>query len=98
MAVKAFTPALSALPRFIRADLKPPVTAIVACTTCGGIGLNGGLPWSITTDSAFFESISRETYDPSKLNGLVMGRNTWESMTERPIPRRRAVVLTHRDL
>jgi dihydrofolate reductase len=62
----------------------------------GGIGLDDNLPWSIPSDFRFFEDISRGTHDSSKINGLVMGRKTWESLAIRPPPGVKPIVLTTR--
>lgn len=50
------------------------------------IGLNGGLPWHLPADLAFFKRTTRG-------HTVVMGRKTWDSIG-RPLPQRRNVVLT----
>jgi dihydrofolate reductase len=80
------------------AALKP-LSLIVACTSEGGIGNGGELPWRIPGDMAYFKRI---TTDPEpagaggRLNAVVMGRKTWESIPSkfRPLPNRINVVLS----
>lgn len=69
---------------------------VVACTREFGIGLDGGLPWRLPGDMAFFKALTCETSEPSKRNALVMGRRTWESIPPkfRPLPGRLNVVLS----
>ncbi len=50
------------------------------------IGRDGGLPWHLPADLAFFK---RTTLG----HPVVMGRRTWESIG-RPLPQRRNLVLT----
>lgn len=69
---------------------------VVACTREFGIGLDGGLPWRLPGDMAFFKALTCGTSEPSKRNALVMGRRTWESIPPkfRPLPGRLNVVLS----
>ncbi len=62
------------------------LTAIVAMTPDRVIGRNGGLPWHLPEDLAFFKRTT--TGHP-----IVMGRKTYESIG-RPLPKRRNIVLT----
>ncbi|NQX01935.1 dihydrofolate reductase [bacterium] len=62
------------------------LTAVVAMTPDRVIGRDGGLPWKLPADLAFFK---RTTTD----HPIVMGRKTYESIG-RPLPRRRNIVLT----
>lgn len=92
----AFVPALKHLPRVCRQDGRAAITAIVAASCDGGIGLNGDLPWRIPTDFAFFEQISRATREAARKNAVIMGSGTWLSMPEsqRPFTGRLNVVLS----
>jgi len=89
----------------------PPFSIVVAATQSGGIGLNGGLPWprgSLPTDMAHFKRITMSTdSNPStsdtdssapqpKLNAVIMGRRTWQSIPTkfRPLPGRINVILS----
>jgi dihydrofolate reductase len=66
--------------------LKPRLIAIVAMTPSRVIGRNGGLPWHLPADLAFFKRST--TGHP-----VVMGRKTFDSIG-RPLPNRRNIVLT----
>lgn len=65
---------------------RPTLTAIVAMTPDRVIGRDGGLPWHLPADLAFFKRTTRG-------HTVVMGRKTWESIG-RPLPQRRNLVLT----
>jgi len=72
-------------------------SVIIACTKDkGGIGLNGKLPWKLPKDMAHFKKITTETEDKNKINAVVMGRKTWESipLKFRPLPQRLNVILS----
>lgn len=62
------------------------LTAIVAMTPERVIGKNGGLPWHLPEDLAFFKRTTSG-------HPIVMGRKTFESIG-RPLPKRRNIVLT----
>jgi dihydrofolate reductase len=62
------------------------LTAIVAMTPDRVIGRDGGLPWHLPEDLAFFKRTTSG-------HPVVMGRKTYESIG-RPLPRRRNIVLT----
>ncbi|MCF7675430.1 MAG: dihydrofolate reductase [Akkermansiaceae bacterium] len=66
--------------------MPPQLTAIVAMTPARVIGRDGGLPWHLPADLAFFKRTT--TGHP-----IVMGRATYESIG-RPLPDRRNLVLT----
>jgi dihydrofolate reductase len=72
---------------------------IAAVDNNNGIGKDGKLPWHFKKEMAHFKNITMETSDPTKMNMVVMGRTTWESIpdTFRPLPGRLNVVLTRRD-
>ena len=57
------------------------LTLIVARARNGAIGRNNEIPWHAPEDLKLFQ---RETVG----GALVMGRNTWESLPVRPLPRR----------
>ena len=62
------------------------LSAIVAMTPERVIGRDGGLPWHLPADLAFFK---RTTVGHT----IIMGRKTWDSIG-RPLPNRRSLVLT----
>ncbi len=72
---------------------------IAAVDNNNGIGKDGKLPWHFKSEMTHFKSVTIETSDPTKINMVVMGRTTWESIPEkfRPLPNRLNVVLTRRD-
>lgn len=65
------------------------MTLIVARARKGAIGMNNTIPWHAPEDLAFFQ---RETLG----GAVIMGRNTWDSLPKRPLPRRLNVVVTSR--
>lgn len=72
---------------------------IVATTIDGGIGRDGALPWpSNRTDMMFFRNITTQRVDPEKINAVIMGRRTWESLGSCPLPRRLNICITSRPL
>lgn len=72
------------------------VSLIVAASKQWGIGFDGGIPWRLPGDMQYFKEITSSTVDQSKMNGVVMGRRTWESIPKkfRPLPGRVNIVLT----
>lgn len=64
----------------------PRFTAIVAATADQVIGLDGDMPWRLSSDLRRFKSLT--------MGGvLIMGRKTFDSIG-RPLPGRRTIVLT----
>ncbi|KAG9189233.1 dihydrofolate reductase [Alternaria panax] len=83
---------------------KPPtLTLILAATPNLGIGNNGGLPWpQLKKEMGFFARVTKRT-SPStstegarKVNAVLMGRKTWESIPPkfRPLKDRLNIVVT----
>jgi len=75
----------------------PTISVIVATTQKGGIGKDGTLPWKLPEDMAHFKKIT--TAAPSgKMNAVVMGRKTWESIPDKfkPLAGRINVVLSRK--
>jgi dihydrofolate reductase len=83
---------------------KPPVlTLILAATPNLGIGHGGGLPWpQLKKEMGFFARVTKRT-SPSaptegvkKVNAVLMGRKTWESIPPkfRPLKDRLNIVIT----
>ena len=63
---------------------------IIAFDPNGGIGYNGGLPWSkIQGDLLRFKELTTDKI-------ILMGRNTWESLPKKPLPNRTNWVKTSR--
>lgn len=67
------------------------LTLIVARARNGAIGRDNTIPWHAPEDLAFFQ---RETLG----GALIMGRNTWDSLPKKPLPRRMNVVVTSRPI
>ena len=57
----------------------------------GGIGKNGKLPWHISDDLKNFKKLTLGST-------VLMGRNTWESLLVQPLPERRNIVLSSREI
>jgi dihydrofolate reductase len=81
------------------------VAAVVEAT--GGIGLKNQLPWGkLKGDFAFLKWVTTgqfkfdpsenklERVDPGSLPTVVFGRNTWESIGKRPLPKRKNIIIT----
>ena len=64
------------------------IEAILACDDKGGISRNGQLPWPKNeADLAYFRSVTLH-------NTVVMGRKTWDSVSLRPLPLRKNIVIS----
>jgi len=62
-----------------------------------GIGFKNQLPWpKLKADMEFFANVTTKTVSPDKINAVIMGRQTWESipLKFRPLPNRLNVVIT----
>jgi len=73
------------------------ISVIVATTSKGGIGKDGALPWKLPEDMAHFKKVTLAA--PSgKMNAVVMGRKTWESIPAKfkPLAGRVNVVLSRK--
>ena len=57
----------------------------------GGIGKDGNLPWHISEDLQNFKKLTLNST-------ILMGRNTWESLPVRPLPERRNIVLSSKEV
>lgn len=69
---------------------------VVASDQNLGIGLKGDLPWKLKADLKYFRDLTSQTIDKNKVNAVIMGRTTWESIPEkfRPLPNRLNIVLS----
>jgi dihydrofolate reductase len=81
------------------------ISSVVAVTPTWGIGCRNTVPWAIENirlpkDLQYFRRCTTETEDPAKINAVIMGRLTWESIPEanRPLKDRINIVLTERPL
>ncbi|MER7798120.1 dihydrofolate reductase [Microbacterium sp. NPDC096154] len=66
-----------------------PIRAIWAQASNGAIGADGGMPWDLPEDMAYFKRATAES-------PVVMGRRTWQSFPQRfrPLPGRPNIVIT----
>ena len=74
--------------------------AIIVATDLGnGIGKGNTLPWNFPEDLKNFKQITTQAPE-GKINAVIMGRKTWESIPEkfRPLPNRINVVLSSQEL
>lgn len=57
---------------------------------------NNNLAWRLKTDMQYFKKTTVLTQDSNKINAVIMGRKTWESIPQkfRPLPGRLNFVLT----
>jgi len=76
---------------------KQAISVIVATTQKGGIGKDGTLPWKLPEDMAHFKKVTMAA-PAGKMNAVVMGRKTWESIPEkfRPLAGRINIVLSRK--
>lgn len=80
------------------------IVIVAATTDCLGIGKNGALPWRLAADMAYFKrctstpaaAVAAASNATNKVNAVIMGRKTWQSIPERfrPLQGRRNVVLS----
>lgn len=63
---------------------------IVACDLEDGIGRDNKLPWNIPSDLKRFSQLTRGKGN----NAVVMGKNTWESLPKKPLPKRDNLILS----
>ena len=64
---------------------------IAAVSPEGVIGVDGGLPWHYSADMKRFKRLTVG-------KTVIMGRLTWESLPRKPLPDRRNLVITSRDI
>lgn len=74
-----------------------PLTLVVACSPSNGIGKDGGLPWRLKREMAYFRHTTSRCPAGGK-NAVLMGRNTWLSIPPkfRPLAGRINIVLSHK--
>src|SRR5687767_7935553 len=70
---------------------------IVAHSINKGIGYNNKIPWNISDDLKYFQRIT--TNSPlNKKNAIIIGKNTWYSLVNKPLKNRYNYVLTTKDI
>ncbi|MBD3330764.1 dihydrofolate reductase [Candidatus Peregrinibacteria bacterium] len=72
------------------------VYLIVAVDENFGIGKDKRMCWHLSSEMKFFKETTSKTENPDKINMVLMGRTTWESLPRkfRPLKGRMNVVLT----
>ncbi len=73
--------------------MRKKVSLILACTADGGIGYENDIPWYIPADLKKFKKITTSCKDKYKVNAVIMGRNTWESL-QKPLKNRINIIIT----
>lgn len=63
------------------------IAGIMACDQKGGIGKNNSIPWKSPRDMAHFKSLTTG-------HNILMGRKTWDSLPNGPLPGRKNWVIT----
>lgn len=64
---------------------------IVAICENNGIGYNNSLPWNIKEDLKIFSKLTRGN---NNNNAIIMGRNTFESLPNKYLPKRDNLILS----
>ena len=64
------------------------LTSIVAVNKQGVIGARNSLPWKLKSDLAFFKAQTTH-------NVVIMGRKTFDSIGQKPLPNRFNIVVSH---
>ncbi len=75
-----------------------PLTIVVAATKGNGIGQNGGLPWRLSKEMAYFARVTSNA-PAGKQNVVIMGRKSWESipLKFRPLRNRTNIVISRNE-
>lgn len=69
---------------------------ILAATAKNGIGQGAQLPWRLPKEMAYFAKVTSDS-PAGKMNAVVMGRKTWESIPPkfRPLKGRMNIVISN---
>ena len=70
---------------------------VVGVNNFNGIGYKGKLPWKNSIDMSFFRTLTLNTSDSLKSNVVIMGRNTFESLNEKPLKERINYIITKKN-
>jgi dihydrofolate reductase len=72
------------------------INIIVATSTGYGIGYDNKMCWHIPEEIRNFQKVTSTTVDKNKVNCVIMGKNTWQSLPEahRPLKNRVNIVLS----
>lgn len=74
----------------INTNKKPMLSIIVAQAENRAIGLDGDMPWHLSSDLKRFKALTMG-------HPVVMGRRTWESLPKRPLVGRRNIVFSQNE-
>jgi dihydrofolate reductase len=79
-------------------ETHPPrqMNLIVAIDAENGISKGNSLPWHLPKEYKHFQETTIKTFDPSKINAVIMGRKCWDSIPAkfRPLKSRINVILS----
>lgn len=67
---------------------------IVAYNSKRGIGYNNTIPWSLSSDLKYFKKITTTTISSNKINAIIMGRKTFQSLQFKPLKNRLNIVIS----
>ena len=67
---------------------------ILATDEKGGIGKSQCMAWVDKEDMRFFRKITTNTECLGKINAVIMGRKTWDSLPLRPLAGRLNIVIS----
>lgn len=76
------------------------LATIAAMTLSNGVGKDGGLPWKLKGEMAYFRNVTNYVPEEEKSQGarnaVIMGRKTWVSIPPkfRPLPGRINIVIS----
>lgn len=78
------------------AFMRPFIVIVAATAGSLGIGRHGKLPWHLPLDMEHFKQLTSMTTRANRMNAVIMGRKTWQSIPEkfRPLKNRLNVVLS----
>ncbi len=69
------------------------INIIVAVCNNNGIGINNNLPWNLKSDLKYFKELTSKTKDSNKINAIIMGKNTYNSIGHK-LPNRLNIILS----
>lgn len=83
---------------YTKPSMSSSFTLVVAATLTNGIGQGSRLPWRLPQELAYFARVTSGAPE-GKLNSVIMGRNTWESipLKFRPLPGRLNIVVSRNE-
>jgi len=66
------------------------ISVIVSCDLNNGIGFQGKIPWEVKEDMKFFRDLTIGKGN----NAVIMGKNTWLSLPNKPLKSRKNIVVS----